>query len=98
MRENRSWLDCVFVRGAVGQSFVRCSCCTMVHASTLLCGGCRCERVLRIDLVMNKISTSLVAKGLQNCLLALALEAYMPIRLSHMPYYVVLDLCTKPNP
>ena len=32
----------------------------MVHAHALLCGRCKCERVLRINLVLNKISLPLV--------------------------------------
>src|SRR5258706_6332460 len=69
--------------------------CTMVLAHTLLCGGCRCERLWRIDLVLNKIRIPLVSKGLRNRLLALALDAYISII-----YHILLSrhLCTKPNP
>ena len=39
--------------------------CVIVHAHFPLCSVCRCERVLHIELVLNKISISLVAKGLR---------------------------------
>ncbi len=45
--------------------------------------------MLRIDLVLKKIGTPLVSKGLRNRLLGLALEPYISIALLHIPYFSV---------
>ena len=95
MRQDQSWAGLPvtrvlgMIRGGVVQWWcVRFICCMMVHAHTLLCGECRCDRVLRIGLVLNKISIPLISKGLRNRLLALALEAYISITLLHIPYFL----------
>ena len=48
------------VSGGRGQSW------KMARAHILLCGGCICERVLRIDLVLIEIWIPLVSKDLRN--------------------------------
>ena len=51
-------------RGHDIQSCVHFIYCMIAHAHFLLCGGCKCEHALRIDLVLSKIGMPLVFKGL----------------------------------
>src|SRR5258706_1478690 len=75
----------VFVQWCVGFILLHDGACSL---SCVV--GCRCKRVLRIDLVLKKIGRPLVSKGLRNRLLGLALEAYTSIALLHIPYFSVL--------
>ena len=71
MRQDQSWWD--RETQGVWEEKRRLACgtcilfpCMMVHAHFPLCNRCRCESVLRIKLVLIKISVPLVAKGLRN--------------------------------
>ncbi len=69
----------------------------MVRAHTLLCGGCRCERVLSIDLGFNKTGLP-VSKNSETAFLRLRLRRiYLSV---FFIYRISLSqhLCTKLDP